>query len=47
MKICLMIVVVIHAAKTDYAFIKPLVVEIENLLDTNPKHGVYVVEQQL
>ena len=40
------IVVVVHAAKTEYPFIKPLVPEIETLLDQNPANGVYVIEQK-
>ena len=38
------VVVVIHSAKTEYAFIKPLIPEIETLLDTNPVQGVYIVK---
>jgi hypothetical protein len=40
------IVVVIHAAKTEYPFIKPLVPQIEALLDKSPANGVYVIEQK-
>ncbi len=41
------VVIVIHAAKTEYPFLKPLVAEIETLLDKNPEHGVYTIEQKL
>lgn len=41
-----MVVVIIHAAKTEYPFLKPLVAEIETLLDKNPAYGVYTVEQK-
>jgi predicted nuclease of predicted toxin-antitoxin system len=39
------IVMVIHAAKTEYPFIKPMVAAIEKLLDKNPVDGVYMIEQ--
>jgi predicted nuclease of predicted toxin-antitoxin system len=40
------IVIVIHAQKTEYPFIKPLVSEIESLLDKNPEKGVYIIKQK-
>ena len=39
------IVVVIHAQKTEYIKLKPLVYKIEDLLDTAPSAGVYIIEQ--
>jgi predicted nuclease of predicted toxin-antitoxin system len=40
-----MVVVVIHAAKTEYKFLQPLVPKINTLLDTTPAKGVYIIEQ--
>ena len=40
------VVIVLHVAKPGYLNLKPLVTEIETLLDKNPEHGVYIVEQK-